>query len=266
MRDYLLHLAAERTSTHEKLNTMREYLQVYCLRILHEKGYFGQLAFLGGTALRFLYALPRFSEDIDFSLEHRKGYDFRQLLRQIKSSLELAAYDVSISFHDKGNVHSAFIRFAGLMYETGLSTQRGQKLSIKLEIDAVPPKGAIVETHLVNRYFPIVFLHYNLPSLLAGKLHALLTRSFHKGRDYYDIGWYMSRWQDIQPNFKLLNAALSQTNWDGPLVDHNNWRQLLRTKLENTNWSALAQDVRPFLEDPKDLNVITKDTLLGLLR
>lgn len=266
MKDHLLRLAAGKAAAHEKLNMMREYLQAHILRTLHEKGWFRRIAFLGGTALRFLYNLPRFSEDIDFSLENRQGYDFHRLLHHVKESLELAAYDVFVSSRDKRNVHSAFIRFAGLMYETGLTPNQGQKLSIKLEIDANPPDGAILETRLVNRHFPIAFLHYDLPSMLAGKLHALLTRSFHKGRDYYDLGWYLSKWQDIQPNFKFLNAALAQTGWTGPIIDTGNWCELLRLRLERTDWPKLAQDVRPFLEDTRDLNAITKENLMSLLR
>ena len=265
MKDYLLQIAETKSTPSEKLNSMREYLQAYILRLLQEKGYFRCLAFLGGTALRFLYNLPRFSEDIDFSLHKRERYDFPKLLRQIEDELELATYKISISYNDHKNVHSAFFRFPELMYQAGISPHLEQKLSIRLEIDTNPPEGAVTQTHLVNRHFPLVFLHYDLPSLLAGKVNAILSRPFEKGRDYYDLIWYLSRWPEIKPNFHLLNAGLAQVGWKGPIVDKRNWRQILKKYVKKVDWPVLMEDVHPFLENPKDLESITKENFLGLL-
>lgn len=224
MKDFVLELASQKQGYNPKLNTMREYLQAYILRIMHDEGIFRSAAFLGGTALRFLYGLPRFSEDLDFSLAKNPPIVFARLIKKVTAELSAAGYNVSAGYDDKNNVNSAFIRFSGLMFEAGLSALKGQKLSIKIEIDNNPPKGAVLITQIVNKYFPISFLSYDTKSLFAGKLHALLNRRYTKGRDYFDLGWYLSKWKDIEPNLGLLKNSLKQTGWDKDYPDKDSWR------------------------------------------
>ncbi|MCK4818074.1 nucleotidyl transferase AbiEii/AbiGii toxin family protein, partial [bacterium] len=181
MKDHVLELVATRTGFNEKLNAMREYLEAYILRIMHDEGVFRSTAFLGGTALRFLYNLPRFSEDLDFSLTGHTHYIFADLIAKIKKELKLAGYDVSLSHNDEKTVQYAFFKFENLMYEAGISSHKEQKFSTKIEIDTKPPQGAVLKTDLVNIYFPMSFLSYDITSLFAGKLHALLSRKYTKG-------------------------------------------------------------------------------------
>ena len=204
MRDYVLELVATKTGFNAKLNIMREYLQAYILRIMQDNGVFRSTAFLGGTALRFLYNLPRFSEDLDFSLTGNKHYTFADLVVKIKQELKLAGYDISVSYNDEKTVQYAMVKFDKLMYEAGISPHKEQKFSIKIEVDTNPPEGAGLKTDIVNKYFPISFLSYDIPSLFAGKFHALLSRKYTKGRDFFGLGWYLSRWKDISPNINLL--------------------------------------------------------------
>jgi predicted nucleotidyltransferase component of viral defense system len=265
MKDYALELASKKTDYNSKVNTMREYLQAYILRIMHDKGVFRSTSFLGGTALRFLHGLPRFSEDLDFSSVQKGAVDFSGLMKKIKDELILAGYDVNVTYNEKKTVQSAFVKFAGLLFEAGVSPLKSQKFSIKIEIDTDPPEGALLETSVVNIYFPVSFLTYDLPSLFAGKLHALLSREYVKGRDYFDLGWYLSRWKDIRPNILLLTNALKQTKWTGKMPSEDNWRNLIFEVVDQADWKKIREDVDSFLENPKDLEIFSKENVLSLL-
>ena len=265
MKDYVLELVSKQEGNNAKLNIMREYLQAYALKILYIQKFFRSIAFLGGTALRFLYNLPRFSEDLDFSLAVNIKYPFVDIVRKMKEEFLLAGYDVSVSYNDKKSVNHAFLRFAGLMYEAGISPLKSQNLSIKIEVDTNPPAGAKVKTDIVNKFFPISFLSYDLSSLFAGKLHALLSRKYTKGRDFFDLGWYLSRWKDISPNFTLLENALLQTGWKGEMLSENNWRGFLSAIVVQADWKKVKKDVENFLENPSDMNIFSQENVLKLL-
>ncbi len=266
MKDYLLELVSQKEGYNAKLNMMREYLQAYILKVMHQEGVFRKTAFLGGTALRFLHGLPRFSEDLDFSTSGKEPVPFEKMIKKILSELTAAGYDVSAVYNKDKTVNSTFIKFSGLMFESGISPLKDQQFSVKVEIDTNPPQGAVFETQIVNKYFPISFLSYNLNSLFAGKIHALLNRKYVKGRDYFDLGWYLSKWKGVEPNFKLLANALQQTKWKHDFPDKDNWREFLYAVVERADWKKLKQDVEQFLEDPSDLNIFTKENVLGLLK
>lgn len=178
MKDYCLELVANEEGTNAKFNLMREYLQFYILKIMQDEGVFRETAFLGGTALRFLYGLPRYSEDLDFSNAGKPVYAFSALLKKIKDELSLAGYSAEALPAKEKTVNGAFIKFAGLMYEAGISPLKSHKFSIKIEVDTNPPAGATLQTRVVNKFFPLTFLSYDLPSLFAGKFHALLSRKY----------------------------------------------------------------------------------------
>ena len=265
MRDYVLELAAKQNGMNAKLNTMREYLQAYILRIMHEEGIFSFTAFIGGTALRFLHNLPRYSQDLNFSLETSKKLVFASLMKRIKDELSLAGYDISVTFNDEKTVQSAFIKFRGLMKDAGISAFAEQSLVVKIEIDTNPPQGAITETRVVNKYFPLSFLTYTKESLFAGKLHAVLSREYTKGRDFFDIGWYLSRWRDLSPNITLLTNALKQTGWKKEYPTENTWRNIVYEAVRKVDWRKVKKDVENFLERPQDLDIFTKENVINLL-
>jgi len=265
MKDYLLELVSQKEGYNAKLNLMREYLQAYILRIMHDEGVFRSVAFLGGTALRFLYDLPRFSEDLDFSLAGKVQIDFVALLKKILFELKSAGYDVSVAYNDKKIVNSAFIKFSGLMFDAGISPMKSHKFSVKIEIDNNPPQGAVLETKIVNKYFPISFLSYEINSLFAGKLHALLSRKYTKGRDYFDLGWYLTKWKGMRPNLELLANALRQTKWKKDLPSEDTWQQIVYQAVRDVSWDFVKSDVENFLENSADLAIFTKENILGEL-
>lgn len=266
MKEYALELAAGQGGYSAKLNTMREYMQAYALRVMHDNGVFRSAAFIGGTALRFLYNLPRFSEDIDLSAAAKTAIVFDDIVEKLKEEFQRAGYDVSVVYNDKKTVQHVFLKFAGLLYEAGLSPLKDQKISIKIELDTNPPGGAITETRIVNKYFPIAFMTYDVPSLFTGKMHALLSRKYTKGRDFFDLGWYLSRWQDLSPNMNLLRNALIQTGWERDIPNKDSWREFLRATVEEADWKKVIDDVESFLERPADLDIFSRDNILRLIR
>ncbi len=247
-----------------RLNSLREYLQAFIMRSLHESEAARSIAFVGGTALRFLEDLPRFSEDLDFSQVLTDGYDPVRWLRKLKRDLDLAGFDSTVRWIDRTPVQVAWIRTASLLAEAGLSGHREQKLSIKVEIDTRPPAGAAMQRTVITRHFTFVIRHYDLPSLMAGKLHALLTRGYPKGRDWFDLVWYRSRRPPVEPNLPLLQHALDQTQ-GADRYRAADWRALLRTRLADLDAAALARDVAPFLERPEDAALLERVNLEAVL-
>jgi hypothetical protein len=139
-------------------------------------------------------------------------------------------------------------------------------LAVKLEVDTHPPAGAELSTSLIRRHVLLNLQHHDPASLLAGKLHALLQRPYLKGRDLYDLAWYLTDKNWPSPNLILLNQALEQTNWSGSILTAGNWREIISQRLESIAWEQAIEDVRPFLEKPEDLALLTRENVLPLLR
>lgn len=266
MKEYIRQLAGQEANDLIRRCLVREYLQARILESFQDRGVFLRWAFLGGTALRFLYAIPRFSEDLDFSLiTPGEEPGFRSALSEAKRALELEGYRVEIKVSDRRTVASAFIRFPGLLHDLGLSPHPSQSVSIKVEVDTKPPEGATLETTVVRRHVTLRLCHHDKASLLAGKLHAVLSRPWAKGRDLYDLAWYLAERTWPEPNLALLNAALKQTSWAGPVMTKKNWRREVLKKLKTLDWDKTRDDVRPFLERERDLALVTAETIGHLL-
>lgn len=248
------------------VNRMRELLQWEILAGLHRAESFRHIAFVGGTCLRLLHGLQRFSEDLDFSLI--AGGD-ASLLTALPSALRkhLAGSgfnDVEITSSDSlGSVTSVWIKFPGLLHEMGACPMAAQKLSIKLEIDQNPSSGAVTETKVHSTPSLMAITAHDMPSLMAGKLHAILARPYTKGRDWYDLLWYCGK--AVEPNTELLTAALAQR----PSVHCQTgveWRKGALAAAEQCDWKAVLQDVGPFLENAIDRSMLNKETILSALK
>lgn len=267
MKDYLANLVKQTNSQLDGRNLVREYLQARILGSLQRSGAMIPLAFHGGTALRFLYAHGRYSEDLDFAFEgNRQNYNFRSYLQSIRSELSIEGYLVELKVNDQKTVHSAFIRFPGLLFELGLSSQQSEVLTVKIEVDTNPPQGAGLSTTVVRRFVVLQLHHHDQASLLSGKLHAILQRPYTKGRDIYDLLWYLSNPSWPQPNLVLLNNALIQTNWTGEILTESNWKKQVLSRLQNLNWDGIVSDVRPFIEPNFDLKLLTLTNLERVLK
>jgi hypothetical protein len=267
MKEYLASLVKQTTSSLEGKNLVREYLQARILESLQRSGAMIPLAFHGGTALRFLFSHGRYSEDLDFALDgDPQDYDFRAYLQAIRSDLSPEGYQIEIKVNDQKTVNSAFIRFPGLLYEMGLSPMVNEVLAVKIEVDTHPPKGAGLATTVVHRYVVLQLHHHDKASLLSGKLHSILQRSYAKGRDIYDLLWYLSDPTWPEPNLILLNNALSQTNWEGATLTKDSWKDQVWQRLQALNWTGIVNDVRPFVEPNFDLNLLTLANFESILK
>ena len=255
MKEEALFIAKGSKNINDKINKLREYVQAFILRSFHESEAFTCLSFVGGTALRFLYGLPRFSEDLDFSLDSKTNYILKDWVAKLERDLKFAKFNASLVVSEKKTIHAVWVKIYDLLNEVAISAHPGQKISIKIKIDTNPPAGAHAETEVVNKYFLLAIRHYDLPSLMAGKIHALCTRNYLKGRNFYDLFWYQSRRPQIEPNLKLLQSAIDQTESTPWVATH--WKKHILENLEQVNWKQLLADVTPFLEREEDKKLLT---------
>jgi hypothetical protein len=266
MKEHLISQLSGTPNPLQARNQAREYLQALILQSLQRAGAMVPLAFHGGTALRFLYNSQRYSEDLDFALEgNAQDYDFHPYLQDIRHDLEAQGYALALKISDQKTVQNAFIRFPGLLFDLGLSPHKDEVLAVKIEVDTHPPQGAGLETTLVRRHVLLNLQHHDRASLLAGKLHALLQRPYLKGRDLYDLIWYLSAPDWPAPNLILLNNALTQTDWSGPRLTSETWRETLHTRLKGIPWEQVQADVEPFLLSQQESALLTRENLDQLL-
>jgi hypothetical protein len=265
MREDIIRAAAE-AGPGQGLNAMRELVQWEIIAGLHEAEVFREAAFIGGTSLRLLHGIGRFSEDIDFSALVQK-FD--------RSDLEKWAWAIArrIAWAGIGNpevqiggsraVRWVDLRLPDLLKEAGLSPMRDQKLRIRVEIDCNPPEGARLERVTRSTPYLLAITTYDPPSLMAGKVHALLARPYTKGRDWYDLLWYCGN--RIEPNLELLKNALEQIPSDC-CADGEQWRESLLRKTERTDWRIVRRDVEPFLARPEEVRLLDRSTVQAALQ
>jgi predicted nucleotidyltransferase component of viral defense system len=267
MKEMIKQIIASAPDKLRARSLVREYCQARILQFLQECGAFRSWIFHGGTALRFLFALPRYSEDLDFSLGRTiPSLHFADVIASVARSFESEAYTVETKITVKKTVRSAFILFPGLLHEIGLSPHRREVFSVKIELDSNPPSGGTTEATVVRRHVILHLLHYDKASLMSGKLHAILSRRYVKGRDIYDLFWYLSDPLWPEPNIIFLNTTLQQTGWKGPQIAAANWSKIAAKKLEQIDWQKAIEDTRPFIERSSDLSLLTKENTLKLLR
>lgn len=244
----------------EEEQSLREITQEIVLAALGRTDFFQKAAFQGGTCLRIFHGLNRFSEDLDFSLQQPGDtFELGPYLGTLAN--ELTAYGYGLEIDDRSKldraVRMAFVKddslgnLLRLNYRPAAGPAR--KLRIKLEVDANPPAGATFETRYLDFPFPSAVCAFDLPSLFAGKLHALLCREYLKGRDWYDFIWYTAR--RMPPSYALLSSALDQMGpWKtrGVSADRAWSVEQLRSRIEAVDWKHARDDVRRFVK-PNEL-------------
>ncbi len=243
-------------STLEEENALREITQEVILAGLGRTNFFQTAGFLGGTCLRIFHGLNRFSENLDFALsEPDLKFSLVPYLKDVCRELDAYGYDLEIEDRSKAEraVKQAFLKDQSigklLHLNYRLRTGPMRKIRINLEIDANPPLGATYETPVLDFPFPSAVRVFDLASLFAGKIHALLCRTYLKGRDWYDFVWYTARKTPV--NHSLLSTALDQQGpWQHQHPESNNaWcSEQLRKTIETTNWQQATQDVARFVK------------------
>jgi len=262
----------------EEVNAMREILQDLILAGLARTDFFTKAAFHGGTQLRIFEGIRRYSEDLDFALiEPDRSFSLKGHLEKVAA--ELASVGVELEVKDKskadGAVKKGFLKtdsLVGLLelrYVGGRATfGRPAKALIKLEVDADPPAGADYLSRTLLFPYPASVRCFDRASSLAGKLHALLCRTYVKGRDWFDLVWYASLGTPI--NHTLLSAAIDQSGpWAGRSVrTDNEWvRRQLSEVVCRLDWDDVREDVRRFVYavDRPSLNLWNRDFFLDIV-
>jgi len=263
----MISLVTGRPAGVDGTNLMREYLQATVLASMQAARSLRPLAFHGGTCLRFIYRIARFSEDLDFALERPEfGFRFSEMIAGVIRDLTGQGYVVRATVNDEAAVRKAFIGFVGAEYEAGLSPHADKVFRIKIEVDSKPPAGAVLETTgLVSFEHRLRLQHHDLPSLFAGKLAAVLQRQYTKGRDLYDLLWYLEDVRRPTPNVEMLVNALRQTDPSIGAIDEGMWPALAIERLSGVDWNAARADVERFLERPSEIESLTYETFERLL-
>lgn len=249
----------------KKRNAIFEVNQQIVLAGLYNGGFFDSAAFYGGTCLRIFHGLQRFSEDMDFSLlKPDANFDFKKFFQPIIDQFAIVGREVEITKKDKnkfGKVESAFLKDTTNVYDISFRTEKSIK--IKIEVDTNPPLEFSTEHKLLLQPYSFITRCFTLPCLFAGKMHALVFRSWKnrvKGRDWYDFEWYVRN--SVPLDFKHLQERIRQFN--GIIVSQDEFLTMLREKLATTNINQVKQDVMPFLKNPNELNIWSNDYFLQL--
>lgn len=257
---------------------LREIMQQITLAGLYRGGFFEKAAFYGGTALRMFYGLNRFSEDLDFSLlQNDENFHLNNYLKAIEDEFTAQGMSVSIKTKVKSvqsNIESAFLKSETLWSELVLETvlpQFGLKetigLKIKIEVDTKPPLGFETEEKLLLKPFSFYVKCFVLEDLFAGKMHALLFRKWGnnvKGRDWYDMEWYIRRGTSLNLEHFLFRAKDSG-DWQKETMTEQEFRKLLYDRIETVNLETAKNDAKRFISDPKTLDIWSKDYFKDLI-
>lgn len=265
-------------SEEEELNAIREILQELILAGLSRTDFFTKAAFHGGTQLRIFEGIRRYSEDLDFALlSTDRTFSLKGYLDKVAKELESVGVRLEVKDKSKadGAVKKGFLKTDSLvglleLHFVGGSGTPGTpaKTSIKLEVDANPPKGADYCVRSCLFPYPAGIRCFDRASSFAGKLHALLCRDYVKGRDWFDLIWYAS--VGAQANHSLLSSALDQQGpWAGQqVVADRHWvRRELLSVIDRMDWTAAREDVRRFVytSDRPSLDLWSKDFFTALV-
>lgn len=262
------------TTPEEAENALKEIIQEIALLGLHRGNFFEKAAFYGGTALRVLYSLPRYSEDLDFTLfKPDKSFSLTPYFSYLEKELTAYGFQArveTVNKKSKTNVESAFIKADTKIHLLKIEPFQhfekhpspGTKLQIKFEVDADPA----VQFEYEPRYllqpisFPVISLKQ--PDLFAGKVHALLYRKWKnriKGRDFYDYVWYLKK--RIPLRLHYLHEKAVQSGHIGPsdLQTLSQLKTTLYQRFDTIDFNAAKADILPFIKDPQELNLWSAD-------
>lgn len=255
------------TTEQQKRNAIFEVNQQVILAGLYNGGFFNEAAFYGGTCLRIFHGLQRFSEDMDFSLlAPNENFDFTQYFQPIIDQFALVGREVEIRKKDKknfGKVESAFLKDNTDVYDITFQTEKSVK--IKIEVDTQPPLKFKTEQKLLLLPQSFMTRCFTLPTLFAGKMHALLYRAWKnrvKGRDWYDFEWYVRH--NIPLDFTHLSERALQFNQEE--LDKETFLQKLNERLATADINQVKADVFPFVRNPKELDIWSNDYFLQLAK
>jgi len=269
----------EASNQEEYKDALREVMQEIALAGLYRSGFFEKAAFYGGTALRIFHGLKRYSEDLDFTLlEVNPSFSLEKYQEAI--IVEFAALGMTVTIKEKEKrtkspIHSAFLKsetiwkelvLEGVLPQNGL--QQVAQLKIKIEVDTEPPLGFSTEERLLVKPFSFYVKCLVLQDLFAGKMHALLFRKWGKnvkGRDWYDMEWYIKNNVSLNLSHFILRAKDSG-NWDSETMTKEQLLQLLAERIDTVNMNYVKNDIERFISTPQEIAIWSSNYFHDLIR
>jgi predicted nucleotidyltransferase component of viral defense system len=271
----------ERRRVEDDVKALREILQEIALLGLWRSRFFERAAFYGGTALRILYGLDRFSEDLDFSLlELTAEFDLSRYCNALEKEIRSFGFEATVTGKAKSAgsaIQSAFLKADTLKHLLVINTTetltrsipRGQVLKIKIEVDTDPPPEFDTETRFLLQPIPFSVRAFALPDMFAGKMHAVLCRGWKgrvKGRDWYDLVWYAANHPQL--HLKHLEQRMIQS---GHLKKEESLTpeklfNVAETVIERLDVSQAKREVEPFVKDPETLTIWSRDFFRDVIR
>ncbi|MFA5453901.1 MAG: nucleotidyl transferase AbiEii/AbiGii toxin family protein [Sulfurimonas sp.] len=255
----------------ELINALKEIFQEITLLGLYRGGFFDKAAFYGGTSLRILYGLKRFSEDLDFSLlAKNKDFNIEKYFPHVVSEFEALGIEISLNKKSKSsdtNIESAFLKNDTSIHTLNIEAKglenihSGRKIKIKLEVDTNPPLK--FQTESKTLLLPMTFnvRTMTLPNLYAGKIHALLFRSWKtrvKGRDWFDFEWYVKN--NTPLNLEHLCQRMKESgNFDKNVLTKEEFTELLHNKIDNLDVEQAINEVKGFVKDTRVFDFWSKE-------
>ena len=266
-------------TTEDKKNALKEVVQEVALCGLSRAGFFKHAAFYGGTALRIFYGLDRFSEDLDFSLvTPNPDFPLNRYFSGLES--ELAALGLKFSIEEKQKTVDSAIKSAFLKGNTrehilsiydvqNISINPEEVIKIKFEVDTNPPAFAQCENKYRLLPSPYQVKLYDMSSLFAGKIHAVICRSWKnrvKGRDLYDYVFYLSRQAKV--NLPHLQARLEDSGaWkNSETLTLEKLQEMLKERFEMISYEQAKQDVLPFITEPNTLDLWSEEFFVDITK
>jgi len=261
----------------EILSALREIMQEITLAGLSRTDFFEKAAFYGGTALRIFYGLDRYSEDLDFSLlKPDSNFSITPYFKAILDEFNSLGLTVSIKENKKAKhtpIDSGFLKaetiwqeivLEEIIKETGVRSNK--TLKIKIEVDRQPPLNFKTEEKLLLRPFSFYVKCFSKSSLFSGKMHALLFRKWKKrvkGRDWYDLEWYVKKGIPLDVNHFL--ARVKDTNdWHEDSISNDQILELLEIKIKSVSFSSIKEDVVRFIKNDDVLSIWSPEYFIDL--
>lgn len=246
---------------------LREVMQEITLSGLYRGGFFDKAAFYGGTCLRIFYQLPRYSEDLDFSLlQPDNEFSLEPYFKAIKREFEGNGIEIEITQKKKSidtAIESAFLKNTTKVFDLSLAGE--QPVKIKFEVDTQPPLGFMTEEKLLIEPFSFHVKCFQVSDLFAGKIHALMFRQWKnrvKGRDWFDFEWYVRK--RVPFNLEHFNIRALQSESIREPLGKEKFLLQLKEKIERTDLQGAKQDVERFIRDKGVLDIWSKDYFLAL--
>lgn len=252
----------------DRAHALREVMQEIALAGLNRGGFFEKAAFYGGTCLRIFHGLPRFSEDLDFSLlKPDASFSFEPYFKTLRDEFSAFGFEVEIAEKQKTattDIASAFLKKSSSIYDLQVAGQKAMK--IKFEVDTDPPLGFATEEKLLIQPYSFYVKCFSLPDLFAGKMHVLLFRKWKnrvKGRDWFDFEWYVRR--GCQLNLAhFCERARQSGDLESVALQSAEFVAMLQARIRTLDVDSARQDVVRFVKDSAALNIWSHDYFLQL--